>query len=470
MRFALGMVLLLASHVFAQPERYELGKKVHDLEVLWETTPPTEEAKKRATPLINQAVQNFFRFNLSGAAKSLDEARHALRTAEAPKPGSRWADAVAIQPETRIQDRIVTEWKFTAKAFYKADEPMPEKAAIRVEIGRAKPTELPIDKLPQVFTIPLSELPAGTTADYPVNISIITAGNVLATKTVLLSRIDRLDQRLAAIKTASEQPTERPTIETATLIHLHKLLSDLVGKTTPETDYPAAKLITEAESLTKAKEPLYSPSHSGEHWLALPTAKTPNIVRIKIPAGLAKERPVPLVVALHGMGGSENMFFDAYGNGIVPKLANERGWIVVATRVNGLLGAGAAPDVPTILDQLAERYPIDRTKVFLVGHSMGAGHAMLLSQKTPERFAGIAALGGGGKVGQPERVKNVPFFVGCGDQDFALRGAKLMNESLSTTKGLVTFKEYPHIEHLAIVQEAAPDVFRFFDAITKPKK
>ena len=81
-----------------------------------------------------------------------------------------------------------------------------------------------------------------------------------------------------------------------------------------------------------------------------------------------------------------------------------------------------------------------------------------------------ASEGGGGKVGKPDAVKNLPFFIGCGKQDFALRGAKLMNDSLTAVNGPVTFKEYDDIEHLAIVQEAARDVFAFFDKLAaKPK-
>lgn len=243
-----------------------------------------------------------------------------------------------------------------------------------------------------------------------------------------------------------------------------KQLDALAKKTVPETDLPASRLIFGAERLSKVKEPYYIASRPGEFWLSIPTGKTATVVRIRIPTKLEeKKTPAPILFALHGMGGSENLFFDSYGNGIVPRLATERGWIVVAPKVEGLLGAGPAPKVSEILAELAKRYPIDLKRVYLVGHSIGAGHAIQLAQKDPDRYAAIAALGGGGRVSKAESLKSTRFFVGCGKMDFALSGAKALHKSLEDAKVPVTLKEYDDIEHLLIVREAASDVFKFFE-------
>jgi predicted esterase len=136
---------------------------------------------------------------------------------------------------------------------------------------------------------------------------------------------------------------------------------------------------------------------------------------------------------------------------------------VVATKVSGPLGSGPTPDVAGILDELSRRYPIDPKRVYLLGHSLGAAHAVLLAQKHPGRFAAIAALGGGGKVSKPEALKGLPVFVGCGKLDMALPAAKSLQKSLEDAKAVVTYKEYDDIEHMLIVREAAGDVFKFFE-------
>ena len=209
--------------------------------------------------------------------------------------------------------------------------------------------------------------------------------------------------------------------------------------------------------------PYYDATRPGQFWLRIPTGKTTETVRVFVPERLDKAKPVPIVFALHGAGGSENLFFDGYGDGITMKLCQERGWIMVAPRAGGGLGFGGPPNVDAILDELSKRYPIDAKRAFLVGHSIGADHAVTLAQQAPARYAGVAALGGGGSVRNVEAIKSMPFFIGCGKADFALGSACSLAKSLEKGKlARMRFTEYEDTEHLMIVREAISDVFRFW--------
>jgi len=350
------------------------------------------------------------------------------------------------------------------KPFYKTDAAAPKSPTVRARIGNGKAIESALGKLPATIKVPIKDVPGRPSADFTLTVEVIADGKVLATKTVGVARIEKLGDRVEAIKQAMKDRRNPPaTIEDATLDHLAKVVESLHGGTTPETDFPLSRFVAGAERLLKVTEPYYTAKRPGEFWLSVPTGKTPSVIRIRVPEKLEEKKSVPIVVALHGMGGSENMFFDGYGNGIVPRLATERGWVVVATRVSGLLGAGPAPDVPAILDELSKRYPIDPKRVFLIGHSMGAAHAVELAQKNPDRYAGVAALGGGKGVAKPDAPKGVPFFVGCGKLDAALEGVKVLRKGLEGAKVPVTYKEYEDIEHMLIVREAAADVFKFFE-------
>lgn len=155
------------------------------------------------------------------------------------------------------------------------------------------------------------------------------------------------------------------------------------------------------------------------------------------------------------------MFFESYGAGQIVKECQKRGWLLVSPR-SGLIGT---PPVVAIIDKLAERYPIDRKRVFLVGHSLGAGQAIDLVQRHPDTFAAVAVLGGGGRVRQKERFQRLPVFVGVGTADFALRSSRNLVKTLTDAGAAsVTAKEYPDLEHLVIVREALPDLFRMFDS------
>jgi hypothetical protein len=99
---------------------------------------------------------------------------------------------------------------------------------------------------------------------------------------------------------------------------------------------------------------------------------------------------------------------------------------------------------------------------------MGAAQAIASVQTTPNRFAAVAALGGGAMVKESEGMYDVPFLIAVGAQDFAYSTArKLAYELKKAGVKSVRFKEYPNVEHLLIVQEALPDVFAFFDEMSR---
>jgi len=459
------ILLLVAMPAFAQPDRYELGRRVHAFEVAWDEKAGDAAAKKRAAPLVNQAVQKFFQLQLPEAGRSLDAARHALASADPAPADVRWAESLRILPETRMVDATAADLSMTVKPFYKPDAEAPKGAKIRLKLGTGKPVEAALDTLPATIKVSVKDVPGPPSADFKLTGDVIVDGKVLSTKAVGVSRVENLKTRLAAVKEAfAGVPSPPTTVEQATFGLLIKMLDPLANKGVPETDLPASRLLAGAERMAKVTEPYYIPKRGGEFWLAIPTGKNPTVVRIRIPQKLDERKdPVPVVFALHGMGGSENLYFDAYGNGIVPRLATERGWIVVAPRVEGLLGSGPAPPVPAILDELAKRYPVDPKRVYLVGHSMGAAHAVQLAQRDPGRYAAVAALGGTGRITKPDAMQNLPVFVGCGKLDFALAGAQNLHKRLEEAKCPVTMKEYDDCEHLLVVREAAADVFKFFD-------
>jgi hypothetical protein len=84
----------------------------------------------------------------------------------------------------------------------------------------------------------------------------------------------------------------------------------------------------------------------------------------------------------------------------------------------------------------------------------------------------VAALGGGGSPrpvkGKEDAFKALPVYVGVGELDFAVGQAESLANNLKKIQvKQVTFKKFANIEHMIIVQEALPEVFRFFDEVAK---
>jgi predicted esterase len=465
-RLAALLTLLVAAPLHAQTGevRHELGRHLRAFEDALDAQ-PDEAARQRALATVKPVTAAFFSFQFGKAAQVLDQARLDLASDKKPEPVVAWAQSVSVTPTARLLDTNAGNLPVKASAFYKAGG-QPEKFQVRLTLTKpdgssvAGPAVLDGAALPFEGKLPFQGVPEG---DYVLRSEVLVDGKPLAVVKEGVSLADRLDGRLeklnAAVKALDDKvrSTDRETVQ-----RLAKLLTALRDKEPQETDYPAARLLAETEAAAQAVaagKPFYGQKKPGEFYLTLATEKDPAVVRLSAPGAAAKGEPLPLVIALHGAGGSENLFFDGHG-GMIVRLARERGWLVVAPR-NGL-----PADLVEAVDRL---YPVDRKRVFLVGHSMGAARAVQAASAQPERYAAVGVLGGGGVLRPSAALKDLPFFVGVGGADtLMLQSAQELTAALKKAEvKKVVYKEYPGVEHLTVVQLGLKDVYAFFDEAMK---
>lgn len=155
---------------------------------------------------------------------------------------------------------------------------------------------------------------------------------------------------------------------------------------------------SEVTELSKGRDPY--PRLGGDWWGVLPPAEGEREgwpLRIVAPGRTDGERlrtsegPFPLVIALHGAGGDESMFPEAYGGGVIARLARLHGFILASPAATGLSPAR----FDRLLAHLKSLYPIDETRIYVVGHSMGAGLASGLARSHADKLAAVACLAGG---------------------------------------------------------------------------
>jgi predicted esterase len=456
-----SLVVFAASPIpaFGQPGHYDLGQKLRSFELAWDQVTDVA-ARRRAIPVLKSVVPLLFAGQNAEAGRAFDQSQFLLRSAEQPSAGQRWATSLVIRPSARLFDPADGPLSIEVVAYYDAQVPRPEHAKLRWRICRAggesgADREEPLTSLPARSSQAVADLKEG---DHLIRAEIVVDGKVLARHEHIISAVPRLQDRLRALRAAAVGTAS--TTARLTLKSLSTRLSGLAGGEDYETGVPAARLLLEAEALARGSEHYYGPKRPGQFWLSLPAGQGAAAVRLFVPKGLSANKPVPLVVALHGAGCTENYFFDGYGRGATVRFCKERGWLMVATRAGGF---GQAPPVADVVDELARLYPVDRKRVYLVGHSMGATHAVEVAQTSPGRLAAIAALGGGGIVRRPEVLRGLPVFVGVGSEDFALGWARGLAKSLSDAGAAVTSKEYADVEHVMVVQEALKEVFAFFE-------
>ena len=203
-----------------------------------------------------------------------------------------------------------------------------------------------------------------------------------------------------------------------------------------------------------------------------------------VPTKYDGTRAYPLIIALHGLGGTEDSFFDSYEKAF-PPLAERHGYIVAAPlgyRVDGSYGwgLGNAPADPTtkrvqerseadvmeVLRLVKQQYKIDENRIYLAGHSMGAIGTWRLAPKYPEIWAAIATFSGSGLPATLERIKHVPEFVVHGDNDptVPVQGSRAMVAKAKELGIEVTYIEVPGGNHGSVVAPNFPGAFDFFDA------
>jgi hypothetical protein len=99
--------------------------------------------------------------------------------------------------------------------------------------------------------------------------------------------------------------------------------------------------------------------------------------------GLLDNGPVPLVIGFHG-GGDSSMYL-TYVAGWW-EVAHKYGFLYVAIENHQFVTATEAKD---IIEVLKTRYPIDESRIYATGFSMGSGKTWDLYQEYPEILAGI---------------------------------------------------------------------------------
>lgn len=217
--------------------------------------------------------------------------------------------------------------------------------------------------------------------------------------------------------------------------------------------------------------------------------------RIYVPTDWDGESELPLVMFLHGAGSDENSYLDQNGQQLLA-LAQEHGYLLVSPR--GAQGAygnflrltapfgdepGAAElmaqvtpeseltnqlseqDVINVLELVLHEYPVDRTAMFLAGHSMGSGGTWYLGGKYPEYWRGLAPMSGPfvQVSGYPwESVRPLALFVTEGTQAPSLEASRLLRDWLADG-GFDAEYEEVDADHGGMIPLVLPDVFDHFD-------
>ena len=102
-----------------------------------------------------------------------------------------------------------------------------------------------------------------------------------------------------------------------------------------------------------------------------------------------------------------------------------------------------------LLEDAFERYPVDQSRVYLTGLSMGGYGAWYLASAYPELFAALVPIAGGGDPNEACNLKGIPTWAFHGAQDTVVppSASQEMVEALKQCGGDVRLTLYPDLGH-----------------------
>lgn len=216
---------------------------------------------------------------------------------------------------------------------------------------------------------------------------------------VVRENFDSLREQNEKILTKLEIDPERPYLQDAvkTVRARNRLLSQSPSpENTAQTVLDLYKLAesikSEIKELQRGRNPFKG--KNGDFWRIIPDSSGEVPFRLYVPERVISGSNRPLVVAFHGAGGDENMFMEGYGAGLLKKLAEKMGFILVTPFSNKFVGDRAGLLFDRLLELLEADYGFNPKRIYVLGHSMGAMVANRLCLERSDRIAAAVLLCG----------------------------------------------------------------------------
>ena len=253
-----------------------------------------------------------------------------------------------------------------------------------------------------------------------------------------------------------------------------------------------------ATSIASPEDPQWRAKGDLHRKYHFPAANADMPYRLYVPTSWDGKSQLPLVMILHGAGSDENWYVDANDRQLI-RLAEKHGYILLSPLGYSRMGAYGTPlrlpavfgnpeaaarqrasvdaerertlelsekDVINVLEIVLREYPVDRSAMFLTGHSMGSGGTWYLGAKYPQYWAAIAPMSGPflDESNYPwDNIRQMHIFMteGTGAAP-SLAGSRALLAWMKERGFKLEYKEVD-ADHGGMIPLVLPDIFDFFD-------
>ena len=171
---------------------------------------------------------------------------------------------------------------------------------------------------------------------------------------------------------------------------------------------------------------------------------------LALPKDYTQQKSWPLVLFLHGAGerGDELKLVKKHGP---PKLIdNGKAFPFIVVSPQCPKDVWWEPiELTALLDEIIKNNNIDEDRIYLTGLSMGGFGTWRLAAHSPDRFAAIAPICGGGEPYWTRRFPHLPTwaFHGAKDRVVPLERSQEMIDAVKKNGGLPRLTVYPEAGH-----------------------
>jgi predicted peptidase len=169
-----------------------------------------------------------------------------------------------------------------------------------------------------------------------------------------------------------------------------------------------------------------------------------------LPADYAQKPSWPLMLFLHGAGerGGDLELVKMHGPPKLIAAGKQFPFIVVSPQCPK--NRRWEPfELSSLLDEITEKYKVDKDRIYVTGLSMGGFGTWALAGHSPDRFAALAPICGGGEPQFARWIAHIPAWVfhGAKDPVVPLSRSESMVEALKKRGGNVKLTVYPEVGH-----------------------
>ena len=316
------------------------------------------------------------------------------------------------------------------------------------------------------------------TGDYTIEVRLAADGDLpaeaaaraafLKSLPLHIDTLSRSVSRLRAHLAKAPKKDGLATAEYAVALYEHADAGDLnPARVNFREEFAAANAIL--DSLDAGKDPFAGKHGDSRHAYRSAVDNTLQPYRLFIPQSYDATKPTPLLVALHGMGGDENTFFDSelYANGLLKREAQRVGFIVACPKGRdpaSMYRDAAEQDVLDAMADVRRSCRIDSTRIYLMGHSMGGYGTWSIAMNHPDLFAALGPISGGGSPAGMVKISHIPEYVTHGDDDrtVPVTQSRGMVEAGRKAGADIVYVEVPGGSHTSVAAPAIAPMLDFF--------